>query len=257
MTALVNAKMNTPGAQLYTPIENSQRAVFADAGVSIDATNYTNMFTTYYYYGGALALALDLELRNRFNKSLDDVMEVLWKKHGKKEISYTLTDVQAALATASGNAAYAATFFKKYVYNHDSIDYGKLLSAAGYTLTQIEKGKAWIGRAFLDSTGNGMVIKTNTVRSSPLYLAAADIGDTLVELDGRKTNSTNDINDIISTHKPGDTLPLIYIHRNNMVKGKIELQEDPTVEIENIDKQANSINITQQQFRAKWLEKGK
>jgi predicted metalloprotease with PDZ domain len=47
MASLVNAKENTPGGKYYTPLENSQRAVFVDAGVSVDRTNYPNMFTSY------------------------------------------------------------------------------------------------------------------------------------------------------------------------------------------------------------------
>jgi predicted metalloprotease with PDZ domain len=140
---LVNA-VNTPGAQMYTPIENSQRAVFVDAGVSFDRTNYPNMYTSYYTYGGAIALALDLELRARFNKSLDDVMRELWRKFGKAEVPYTLDDVRNALAAVAGNSAYATTFFKEHVYGHQSFDYKKLLEPAGYTLQHTNSG-AWPG----------------------------------------------------------------------------------------------------------------
>jgi predicted metalloprotease with PDZ domain len=82
MATLVNAKENTPGGMCYSPVENSQRAVFVDAGVAVDQTNYRNMFTSYYSHGAALALALDLQLRTRFNKTLDGFMQQMWKAFG-------------------------------------------------------------------------------------------------------------------------------------------------------------------------------
>ena len=48
---LINAKMNTPGAKGYSPVYASEEAVFTDAGVSVDKTNFPNIFTSYYFYG--------------------------------------------------------------------------------------------------------------------------------------------------------------------------------------------------------------
>lgn len=231
LSRLVNAKTNTPAGQLYNPIENSQRAVFVDAGVSIDRTNYLNMFTSYYSYGGAIALALDLELRARFNKSQDDVMRELWKKHGKTEIPYTIPDVQSALATVT-NTAYANIFFKKYVYGHDAIDYKKLFAAAGYSISPANAGKASLGRISFDSTENGLAISKNTIRNTPLYNAGLDVDDIIIELDGKRPKGTGDVNDIISNHKIGDKIAATYLHRKNEIKTTITLTEDPWIKIE-------------------------
>src|SRR5665213_396273 len=72
LSGLVNAVLNTPGAKYYTPIQASNHSVFADAGVSIDPNNDNNIFTSYYYYRGATALALDLKLESETNITLDD-----------------------------------------------------------------------------------------------------------------------------------------------------------------------------------------
>ena len=77
---LINVKMNTPGARLYSPVDASRMAVFVDAGVSVDKTNYPNIFASYYPYGGAIALALDLELREQYQKTLDDLMKAALEK---------------------------------------------------------------------------------------------------------------------------------------------------------------------------------
>jgi predicted metalloprotease with PDZ domain len=250
MSGLINAKNNTPGGQLYTPIENSQRAVFVDAGVSIDRTNYVNMFTSYYSYGGAIALALDLELRSRFNKSQDDVMKELWKKHGKPEIPYTLPDVQNALAAVT-NTSYANDFLKKYVYGHELIDYKKLFAAAGYFIVPVNAGKASFGRVSFDSTANVLTISRNTILNTPLYNAGLDIDDIIVELDGRKIKGVTAVDAIICKHKIGDKIAVTYLHHDKPTKTTITLKEDPWIKIEKI---AEGITDKQQQLSKQWMK---
>ena len=71
----------------------SRYSVFADAGVSIDPNNDNNIFTSYYTYGGATALALDLRLRSEFNLTLDDYMRTVWLDRGKVMKPYTIPDL--------------------------------------------------------------------------------------------------------------------------------------------------------------------
>jgi predicted metalloprotease with PDZ domain len=257
MSKLVNAKTNTPGALLYSPVESSQRAVFTDAGVSIDATNYQNMFTSYYTYGGAIALALDLELRSRFSKSLDDVMKLLWKKYGKTEIPYTLTDVQNAVTVVVGSTAYASNFFSKYVYGHEPLDFKTLFSAANYSVNIINKGKAWLGSVALDSFNNGVIVKGNTVQNTPLYKAGIDVNDIITEMDGRKLTTTKDVDAILQMHKPGDSLALTFIHRYNTINTTVALAEDPWLQIDASEKEGGTITAKQQQLRREWMGEGK
>ncbi|UFH52785.1 M61 family peptidase [Spirosoma sp. KNUC1025] len=96
LTGIVSGKQLTPGGTYYSPIDASCHAVFVDAGVSVDRTNYGNMFTSYYTYGAAVALALDLELRQR-NLSLDAYMQAVWQRFGKTEQPYTVDGLQTEL----------------------------------------------------------------------------------------------------------------------------------------------------------------
>ena len=250
MSGLVNAKSNSPGATLYTPIENSQRAVFVDAGVSIDKTNYSNMYTSYYLYGGALALALDLQLRSKFHKSLDDVMTVLWQKQGKPFHPYTIPDVENAVSSVT-NPAFASSFFKNYVYSHDSIDYAKLFGEAGYTVKKAAPGIAYVGRVGFENNQSGAMITQSTLRNTPLYNAGLDAGDVIETMDGHKVKTAAEINELIKMHQPGDTMAISYFHRSVPVQTTIVLAENPTLLIE---KQTN-INQEQKQFKLQWLHK--
>ena len=251
MSGLINAKENTPGGKYYTPIENSQRAVFADAGVSIDRTNYPNMITTYYYYGGALAMALDLQLRAQFGKSLDVFMQEMWKRFGKTEKAYTLPEMQSALASIS-STTFADAFFKKYVYDHQSIDYAHLLQPAGYTLKKMAEDKAWIGNIRYNSNNNMLVVTSPTVRETPLYEAGVDIDDVIQQLDGKDVKQSADIETILAAHKPGDVIKIVFKHRNNQVEKDLTIKESPNLLIVPATNSDNLLDL-QKSFRNEWI----
>ena len=95
IAGLVNQILNTPGAAKSSAAQMSRYSVFSDAGVSIDPNNQANIFTSYYTYGGAIALALDLRLRSEFNLTLDDYMTTVWLDRGKVMKPYTIPDLQS------------------------------------------------------------------------------------------------------------------------------------------------------------------
>ncbi|HWW11985.1 MAG TPA: M61 family peptidase, partial [Brevundimonas sp.] len=106
-----NVIVNTPARSYGSPQEMSLRAPFVDAAASIDPTN-PNIFTSYYTYGAALALTLDLTLRQRFEGlTLDDYMRQMWRTHGRTEKAYTPDDLRAGLAEVTGDPAFAQAFF--------------------------------------------------------------------------------------------------------------------------------------------------
>jgi predicted metalloprotease with PDZ domain len=253
MAKLVNTKVTTQGAQNYSPIENSQRAVFVDAGVSIDQNNYSNMFTSYYPYGGAIALALDLELRSRFNKSLDIYMQELWKTHGKTEIPYTIKDLEIALAKVSTNKIYAADFFRKYIYGHEPIDYNKLFTAANLKVDTDNGVQPWIGEVVLNPVKNGLLLLRGTVKNSPLYEAGVDINDIILELDGNKVDQRKEVENILNDHKAGDKIFIKYLHQDKLVETYIVLKQNPSLKIV----EGNTPGKSSEAFRISWMSNAK
>lgn len=248
MAGLIAQKEQTPGGQLYAPIENSQRGVFVDAGVSIDRTNYPNMFTSYYSYGAALALALDMQLRQQFGRSLDVFMQELWKRFGKTEKPYTMADVEQALASVS-SPAFAAAFFRQHIYGHQAIDYAPLLQPAGLQLKSTAPGAAWMGnlRILTEEAGN-LVVGSNTIRNTPLYNAGVDVGDVLLQMGGREVRTLAGVEAILAQHKPGDALPVTYSHRGRVLQATLKLQENPAFILMPHEQATNA----QQAFRQSW-----
>jgi predicted metalloprotease with PDZ domain len=250
--ALINTKMLQPGARYYSPVDASRMAVFVDAGVAVDKTNYLNNFASYYPYGGAIALALDLGLRSNYNKTLDDLMQAAWKKFGKPEIPYTVPGLQDVLAGVTGDKKFAESFFAKYINGHEPIDYNTLLAPAGFILKRTAEGKAWIGTPrFLEK--DGLVIGTNTLRDSPLYEAGLDIDDKIESLDGQPIHNPADLTAILSAHRPGDKLNIGYRHQEEERTGSLVLQENPAFTVISFEKAALPVTPAILAFRKSWL----
>ena len=248
---LVETKMNTPGARLYSPVEASEEAVFTDAGVAVDKTNFPNIFTSYYPYGASLALALDLELREKYNKSLDDFMQAAWKKFGKPEIPYNLAGLEAVLAAVT-DRKFARQFFTRYIYGRDPVDYAALLAPAGFELKKAYPGRAWIGETRMDER-EGLIITANTLRGTPLYDAGLDVDDKIISMDNQDIRTFSDLNGVLSRLHPGTTVPIRYIHRNEEQTGQITPVGNPNVVIQTFEAAGLPLTPAIRQLRQQWL----
>lgn len=251
LAGLINSKLNTPGATLYTPIQASNEAVFTDAGRSIDPTNFPNIFTSYYTYGGALALALDLTLRQQ-GKTGDNFMQQMWKAHGKPEKPYTVADMQTALGMVT-TPAFAKTFFDTYVYAPGKPNYETLLAPAGFAVQKSAPGKAWIGRIRYTPGQNGIAIAGNTVRGMPLYEAGLDADDVLLTMDNKFIKRQDDVNTILNTHQPGDKVPVSYLHHGKSMQSTITVMENPAVAIVTYEQAGLPVTDAIKAFRKSWL----
>ncbi|GAB3794724.1 M61 family metallopeptidase [Spirosoma humi] len=251
LAGLVYTKQQTPGATRYSPIDASCHAVFVDAGVAIDRTNYGNMFTSYYTYGAAVALALDLELRQR-NQSLDTYMQAVWKRFGKPEQPYTVDGLQSELARLT-TPEFARSFFGKYIYGHEPIDYASLLAKAGFSVKKAQAGKAWMGSIRYAENNGGLTVLANTIRETPAYKAGLDIDDVLTAVDGQAVTKTEALQAILAQHKPGDVIQLTYTHRGEAKTAAVTLAENPATSVEPYEKADLSLTPDMQTFRANWL----
>jgi predicted metalloprotease with PDZ domain len=251
--ALINTKETRPGSRKYSPVEASRNAIFVDAGVSVDKTNYENFYSSYYPYGGAIALALDLSLRSKFNISLDDYMTVVWKKYGRSETPYTIEGLQQTLAETTHDVNFAKNFFDKYVNGHESFDYAPVLAKAGFVLKKEFAGMAWIGiQAY--KKDNTLTIANNTVIGTPLYDAGLDIDDQILSIGGQNINSETELNTLLQSYRPGQKLPIIFIHRGTQKISEIQIAESPRMTITSFEKEGLKLTDEMISFRKKWLD---
>ncbi|HEY1201762.1 MAG TPA: PDZ domain-containing protein, partial [Niastella sp.] len=222
-----------------------------DAGVAVDRTNYPNMYSSYYPYGGAIALALDLTLRTKYKLTLDDYMTGLWKRFGKPEIAYTVQGLEDVLAEVTSDKTFAADFFSRYINGHESFNYTPLLEKAGLTLKKQYAGKAWLGN--VQYAENTTIISSNTIIGTPLYNAGLDVEDAITQLDGKLVARAADINEVLSSHKPGDAISIQYKHRKETKNATITLGENPAYSLTTYEQAGLTLTNEMKEFRSNWL----
>lgn len=264
LNGLINSVLNTPGAAKYPQTQMSRYAVFADAGVSIDPTNETNIFTSYYYYGGATALALDLQLRSQFGLTLDDYMRTVWLDRGKVMKPYTIPDLESDLAKVTKDKKFAEDFFKEYIYGTQKADYTALLAKAGLLLQKAHPGQAWSGlmtwrgrrgrTGRISTTSGGLPITSSTLEGSPVYNAGLDAGDVILKADGHDINTQQDFDAIVAAKKPGDKIVVDYANRTGSHQTTVTLAENPYLEVVTYEQAGKTLTPDQQAFRNKWLD---
>ena len=263
IAGLVNQILNTPGAAKYPATHMSRYSVFADAGVSIDPNNQANMFTSYYTYGGAIALALDLRLRSEFNLTLDDYMRTVWLDRGKVMKPYTVPDLQADLTKVTKNPKFAADFFNKYIYGIEKNDYADLLAKAGLLLRKAAPGKGWAGPlSYNRNRGRsgearaadeaGFPVQVSII-GTPVYKAGLDVGDIILKADGKEVKDAQSFTDIVSAKNPGDKVTINYKNRTGEHETTIILEESPYFEVVTYEKAGKELTKEQTDFRNNWL----
>jgi predicted metalloprotease with PDZ domain len=263
LSGLVNSVLKTPAAAKYPQTQMSRYSVFADAGVAIDPVNSNNTYLTYYYYGGATALALDLRLRSEFNLTLDDYMRAVWLAVGKVQRPYTIPDLQKILGKLT-NPKFADDFFSRYIYGVEKNNYEALLAKAGLILRKAEPGKAWAGplgygngrrrsgSSNVTST-EGLALQTTTLAGSPIYKAGLDAGDIILKADGKDITDAKSFNDIVASKNIGDKIVVNYKNRTGAHETTVTLDENPYLEIVTFEKAGKTLTADQQTFRANWL----
>ena len=264
LTSLVDSIVPANARFVRSAEQMSEMAPFIDGGRAVDRTNWSTTVVSYYPFGGAIALALDLSLRDRTDGrlSLDDFMRAMWRKYGKPgggregyvDRPYMIDDAQATLAEVSGDSGFARDFFARYVQGHDLADYARLLARAGFVLRKRSPGRAWLGDVRFETRDGTIRIASLVAPTWPLYAAGIDQDDQLQTLDGQKISADGDLAAVLARHKPGDAVSIVFVDRTGGTKSAtIRLAEDPNVEVA-IAESAGALTPAAQAFRDRWLK---
>jgi predicted metalloprotease with PDZ domain len=265
LAGVINEVTLSPARIFRSAVDMSRLAPFVDAATSIDRTILPNLFISYYTYGQAIGLGLDLSLRDRSNGKItaDDYMRALWarfgrpgqKEPGKVATAYSIDGLKEVLSTVSGDRNFANDFFSKYVEGREVVDYARLLQRAGLILRKRSPGRAFAGQVNLQAGGSALRIGGIVSWDSPLYKAGVAQDDQLVTLDGTALISTAAFEEALARHQPGDRVPLRFVRRSGeTVNATLELIEDPRVEIVPFEKIGGVLTEDQRRFRSAWLD---
>ena len=144
ITPALSTVLTAPGRKSRSVIDMSRLAPLVDGSQNGERSVPGGGYISYYTWGEALGLGLDLTLRDRSNGrvTLDDYMRALWTRFGRPASPrigyvaspYTLADLKQVLAEVSGDESLATQFFADFIEGRDVPDYARLLSRAGFVL---------------------------------------------------------------------------------------------------------------------------
>lgn len=257
----VNTLTTSPARGFAGAVGMSQQAPFVDAATAIDPNNRANTFISYYTYGEALGIALDLMLRGRSPAvTLDDFMREMWVRHGKEQTAalaparpYTLADAEAALAAVAKDPAFARDFFARFVVGSELPDYPRLLAQAGFLVRPSSPGRAWLGDAQVAVGSEGASLTSPSTIGSPLYEAGITAGDRIVSIGGTRIATMAEYRAALAARKPGEQVEVALVGRDGARTATLTLREDPRVEVVAFEDSGRTPTAAQLAFRGRWL----
>jgi len=222
----LNYVWNSPARSYFNPVEMSFQATFVDAATAVDQVNRENMFISYYSYGSALGLALDLTLRDlEGDRSLDGFMKLVWEKFGKSEIPYSLKGLEIALADYV-DPSFSSHFFSNYIFSSSMPDYKALLSSVGVVFEDQYVDRPNLGAA-IENTDNKWLISTNPQQGTSLYNAGLSKGDKIISIDDKVTNNDLKPTDFLNGYKAGDSVKVTFNRFGKLKETEMILTRNP------------------------------
>ena len=202
--------------------------------------NTGNSAISYYLKGELVCLLLDLTIRRDTGdqKSLDDVLRLLWQRYGD-ESGVPEDGVEKACAEVAGTDLSA--FFDRALRSTEELDYS-VLSHVGLearfrvresatdkggspprtkTGEERDKVRAWLG--VVPKTGTALA---SVVDGSPAMDAGLYPDDEVVALDGQKVDAAGLVART-EDRKPGDTITVTVFRRDRLTEVKVRLSEKP------------------------------
>jgi hypothetical protein len=155
--------------------------------------NTPNAVVSYYGKGALLALGLDLQIRafSKNQKSLDDLMRLIWTKHGVTLEGITENGLDELMIAAIGTdfSKTWAEMKSRYILGTEDIPIqkwitSKLVSVKPKTQSKLEKIKLQLGMRHTDA--NGWLKVTHVLDGGAAQLAGLAPGDILASINGQR-----------------------------------------------------------------------
>lgn len=250
--------IQSPARAHGSPVDMSRGAVFFDGSAFPDPVNRQNVFLSYYTWGSVVAAGLDLTLRERFGKTLDDYMRQLWRDFGKRQTAalapartYTNSDLRSALAVFTGDAGFAKDFFDRYIEGREVPDFAKLLEPAGFRLAVDSVETPYLGAA-LDDDSTGVFVNWSQQGGS-MYDAGIANGDIVFSIDGAGVASRDSLQSIVARHKVGDIVQVGVEQRKVRRTIPMKLRGQRGMKVVTYEAAGLPVTAEIRRFRESWL----
>jgi predicted metalloprotease with PDZ domain len=222
--------MATPGRR-----RQSLEASSFDAWIKLYKPDESNLNTTVSYYlkGGLAMCALDLQIRRRTEgaRSLDDVLRLLWQRHGALGEPHP-DQLQPLFEEGAGVSL--AEVFDRQIRGTDDPDLAEELRHVGLELrassdpAQVADGASavWLGATV---AGNKV---TGVFDESPAHAAGLSPGDEIIAFDGFRVTGDGDLRALAGAQRPGDHVELAVFRRARLLRLPLRLGAAPPTRYE-------------------------
>lgn len=198
-----------------------------------------NTTVSYYVKGEATVCLLDLTIRRATGgaRSMDDVLRLLWERHGKTGIGVPEEGLRAVCVEVGGPAA--GEFHDRFVAGTEELPWEELCGAAGLeVLRRAREGekdrggtpgkagatpKGWFGANVRDGERPTL---THVLRGTPAEQAGLAPDDELVALDGEKLDGGT-VATRLEEKRPGERGTLHYFRRGQLRSCTVVFGERP------------------------------
>jgi len=178
--------------------------------------NTPNAVVSYYGKGALLALGLDLQIRafSKHQKCLDDLMRLIWQKHGVTldGIAEDGLDDLISELLGSGFSKTWNEIKSRYIFGTEDIPIqkwiaSKLVLVRPKPQTKLEKIKLQLGMRYTDS--NGWLKVTHVLDGGAAQLAGLAPGDLLASINGQRLTSAR-LDKILASLAEGQSIHFCF-----------------------------------------------
>ena len=210
--------------------------------------NSNNSQISYYLKGEMISLLLDLLIRSRQEnqRSLDDVMAIMWQRFGKEEIGFTPQQLQDVIESVAQTDL--GEFFNRYIDGVDELPFDEYLEPFGLRLNVVEEAVPYLGLTVKTENNQEMIKFVDA--TSPAALAGVDAGDELLAIDNLRVTA-DQLSDRLKDYQAGDTIKLSIFHQDQLrtLPVKLVAPQPSRYQIVQVE---NPTQVQQQNF-AGWL----
>ncbi len=187
--------------------------------------NSPNAIVSYYTKGALVGLLLDLNLRadSQGGKSLDDLMQALWQRHGQTGVGVAEDGLFALVAELGGAAL--SDWLREIVDGTGELPLEAWLKRVGVDMTwEAPSAAPGIG---VRTAADGDALKiANVFDGGSAQAAGLSAGDVLVALDGLKVTSGN-FDKRLARRMAGERVEIHVFRRDELMRFDVELRAAP------------------------------
>ncbi len=209
----------TPG-RLVHPLEEAS----FDAWIKLyrPDENSPNSTVSYYRKGELVNALFDVEIRARTSgaRSLENVLALLWERHGRRDVPVPEDGMQAIFEEAAGVPL--GDLFDAWVRGAAEVDAATTLRKVGLAIERTPKDGAALGVRTRES--GGRVTVQAVLRGGAAHAAGIDAGDEIVAVGERRVEGSS-LDAITSKLSPGTTTEVLVARDGRIRPLKITLEQ--------------------------------